>query len=1103
LLISFFKSLFFVIILTFSHASASYAECSPDSAVNCTDQTLCEFATTIRNDKVAWIKEDDYQDYYIQARRRNLSCDVGKILTNSDGFKPSGAYVKYNKGKLVNYFCGVEFFKKPSKFEIQRIQRELISKNLFIGKADGKPSYATCIAFKKYTNEILKLKDNKYTEKQQNLLIRSRMTSMLNTNMGNENVFKPLVKFFDAPCKTNKDYIKSLQSKLKELGHYDSTVDGIYGKGTANAYTKFENILGNELATLDGCLNGDESKWLDLHIKAQNFGFICALHQFDNNTFDITSEWFSKNGFYKINGFSEPQSIFSETGKYIFTSAIVSFETSEFAGKLKSGLLKNCNLDNSEANQIVKLLNKENSKSTKDDKLSNEIKEGKVTEVTDGNNLSKVIDASIPIECSIETINDCSKEQLCDNSLETLFGITSFKDHNNPFVNFVEESEFKCSYQNVLDVIPPKTLLKYLESFVEENGNIFDIKLALKLEKWRALGGSEQSISDSIYHGELLTFLKDYKKFEQYVVNMERKYKLNEKLRLAKAKLRFDSHKNKLEIELRKNKEELAVSIKRLNQWALSNILNKNASNIAKLIQISEGIESLTSEEFMVLKGKVEDIENNLFLNESSIIKNKICSADNLEYCSEEELCINAIEKLNSISTLKSDNNIYVSFIRSNQLECSYNHVLDRLEPGYLIKYVENFIEEKENIFDMKLALILERWHTSNDTKKIVLSSPAHKDLLVFLKGYPKFEKYVANSERKLIEKENINKKQNQEKLDFRLNERKDKLLSILKELEEWAISDILNLQTPDIIRLVAVSKNIDDLSAETLSDFQIKVEKLYHDIFLSKTLVYETNICSASNLNSCSEMQICENSIETLYGISAPKDKDNPFVIHAEKKYLKCYYRNVLDDLKPSKLMKELEKFIEKNGNIFDLDLTLKLENWRSLKGTDAFIAATTYHLELLIYLKRYKQFEYYVVKNERKRAVIEDFNFRENKKKITNEIKILETWAKDNVFNKIYAPRIVKFAKKYKNIEDISRNEISFINTQLRSFNSIIFPNKKSPNFEESCVIYLPDIFSVKNNLEPKLKEINPNTNKNEPNIIKFSDELCEAYYGLRNKF
>ena len=1114
MIIHFLKFFLFVIIITFSYASASLAECSPKLATDCSNETLCKFATTIRKDKIVWVME---KDYFVQAKRRNLSCDVGK---SSNNFKPSGSYVKYNKGKLVNYFCGVEFFKKPSKYEIQRIQRELISKNLLIGESDGKPSYATCNAFQNYTNNILKLIDNKYTKKQHNLLIRSRMTSMLNMNKANDTVFKPIVKSFDAPCKTNKNYIKSLQSKLKKLGHYGSTVDGIFGNGTANAYTKFENILGNEVATLDGCLNGDESKWLDLHIKAQSFGFTCAIPQFDNDIFDITSEWFLNNGFYKINGFSEPQSILSPTGKYIFASAIISFETSVFAGKLKSDLSKNCNLDNSETNQIVKLLNKEDLKSIKvlnvlnmqnaetievdikDDKLSKVINEDKVTEVTEKNNLSKVIEVSIPIECSIETIKDCSKEQLCNNSIETLYGITSFKDDNNPFVNFVEQSEFKCNYQNVLDIIQPKTLLKYLENFVEESGNIFDIKLALKLEKWRALGGSEDTISNSIYHNELLTFLKDYKKFEHYVVDGERKYKSNQKLRLTKEKLRLDSLKKKLEIELNKNKEELVLGIKRLTQWALDNILNENASNIAKLVQISENIEVLTSEEFLVLKGKVEDLENLLFSNESSIPESKICSVQDLEYCSHEELCLNAVKKLNGISSLKSEKNVYVSFIRSNQFECSYHHVTDSLEPVSLITYVENFIEEKGNIFDMKLALILERWRTSIGSKEILSSSPAHKDLLVFLKGYPKFEEYVANSERKLIEKENINKKQNQDKLELRLNKRKNRLLLIMKKLEEWANSDILNLQTPDIIRLVAKSRKIDDLSTEELNIFQIKLEKLYHDVFLSKILVDETNICSATNLENCSERQICENSIETLYGISALKAKDDPYVLHAEKNQLGCYYRNVLGDLQPSKVMKELEKFIEENGNIFDLDLTVKLENWRSLKGTDAFISSETYHSELLLYLQEYKHFESYVVKNERRRAAIQEFKFKENKKKIASQIKILEGWAKGNILN-IYAPRIVKFAKKYKNIEGISRSEISIINTQLKSFNDIIFPNKKSQNFDESCIVYLPDNFSVKNKLKPKQKASDLNIIKKDQNIIKFSDELCEVYYGLKSKF
>ena len=43
------------------------------------------------------------------------------------------------------------------------------------------------------------------------------MTSMLNTNMGNENVFKPLVKFFDAPCKTKLRLYKIASVKIKRI----------------------------------------------------------------------------------------------------------------------------------------------------------------------------------------------------------------------------------------------------------------------------------------------------------------------------------------------------------------------------------------------------------------------------------------------------------------------------------------------------------------------------------------------------------------------------------------------------------------------------------------------------------------------------------------------------------------------------------------------------------------------------------------------------------------------------------------------------------------------------------------------------------------------
>ena len=620
------KSIFFVIILTFAYASASYAECSPNSAVNCSDQTLCKFATTIRKDKVAWVKEKDYEDYYIQARRRNLSCDVGKSTKNSDGFKPSGVYVKYNKGKLVNYFCGVEFFKRPSKFEIQRIQRELISRNLLIGKSDGKPDYATCLAFKKYTNEILKLKDNKYTEKQQNLLIRSRMTSMLNTNMGNENVFSTLVKDFDAPCKKNKNYIKSLQKKLKELNYYKSSVDGIYGPGTASAYQKFENHLGPEIAELDGCLRDDEYKWLDLHIKAHRLGFSCAKPKFSNEAFEVTSNWLSDNGFFKLNGFSKPKTILSPIGKYIFASSIISFEASIYAGRLKFDLSKNCNLDNSETNQILELSNIDSLFAQKN---INPVKEPVISEVKEPEAapVEKLVISEVkepeaapvekpviaeakeplvaPIECSIESIETCSTEQICENAIEVLYGISSYKRGENKFVESVKEDKIDCNYPHVLDDIPPKRLVKYLENFIAKNGNIFDLDLIIKLQSLRILFDSEKPAKNTQAHIEFVDYLKPYIEFENFTVDEER------------------INKSDQQKELVLMTEQLGDKVKSLKEWAQNNIMDQKAIEVVNFIKLFEANEKLTKENATELTLLAEKLIEHIFEPKSQIEKSK------------------------------------------------------------------------------------------------------------------------------------------------------------------------------------------------------------------------------------------------------------------------------------------------------------------------------------------------------------------------------------------------------------------------------------------------------------------------------------------------
>ena len=588
------KSIFFVIILTFAYTSASYAECSPNSAVNCSDQTLCKFATTIRKDKVAWVEEKDI-DYYIQARRRNLSCDVGKSTIDAGHYNGR----KYNKGKLVYYFCGVEFFKKPSKFEIQRIQRELISKNLYIGKSDGKLSYSTCLAFKKYTNEILKLRDNKYTEKQHNLLIRSRMLSMLNTNTANENVFKSLVTSFDAPCKKNKKYIMALQKKLKELGYYKSTVDGIYGPGTEKAYKGFENKLGPEIAKLDGCLSNDEYKWLDLHIKAHRLGFSCDNPKFSNEVFETTSNWLSDNGFFGLNGFSKPETILSPNGKYIFASSIISFEASIYAARLKFDLSKNCNLDKLEVIQIKNILNKDVATIQKEALIKEpvvaEVKEPVVAEVKEPVVAEVKEPVVAPIECSIESIETCSTEQICENAIEVLYGISSYKRGENKFVETVKEDEIKCNYPHVLDDIPPKILVEYLESFIAKNGNIFNLDLIIKLQSLRDLFASEKPAKNTQAHIEFLKYLKPYIEFENFTVDEERVRKSNQQK------------------ELELMSEKLGDKVKSLKEWAQNNIMDKKAIEVVNFIKLFEAKDKLSKESATELTLLAEKLNERIF----------------------------------------------------------------------------------------------------------------------------------------------------------------------------------------------------------------------------------------------------------------------------------------------------------------------------------------------------------------------------------------------------------------------------------------------------------------------------------------------------------
>jgi hypothetical protein len=210
-----------------------------------------------------------------------------------------------------------------------------------------------------------------------------------------------------------------------------------------------------------------------------------------------------------------------------------------------------------------------------------------------------------PIECSIESIETCSSEQICENAVEVLYGISSYKRGENKFVETVKKNEIKCNYPHVLDDIPPKILVEYLESFIAKNGNIFSLDLIIKLQSLRDLFASEKPAKNTQAHIEFLTYLKPYIEFENFTVDEERVRKSNQQKELVLMS------------------EKLGDKVESLKEWAQNNIMDKKAIEVVNFIKLFEAKDKLSKESATELTLLAEKLNERIFETKPQLEKNK------------------------------------------------------------------------------------------------------------------------------------------------------------------------------------------------------------------------------------------------------------------------------------------------------------------------------------------------------------------------------------------------------------------------------------------------------------------------------------------------
>ncbi|MDB9875317.1 hypothetical protein OAC76_03835 [Amylibacter sp.] len=358
---------------------------------------------------------------------------------------------------------------------------------------------------------------------------------------------------------------KLMQEKLKKLDFYESNIDGLFGAGSCQALKKYLT----EKNRLDG------AKFTKLTL-----GMLIK----DARNKDITLDQ-----------------------KKAVTSDPVVAEVKEPVAALVREL------------EVAKV----------EDPVVAEVKEP-VAALVRELEVAKVEDPVVaaPIECSIESIETCTTEQICENAIEVIYGISSYKRGEDKFVESVKKDEIKCNYPNVLDDIPPKLLVEYLERFIEENGNIFDLDLIIKLQSLRDLFDLEKPAKNTQAHIEFVGYLKPYSEFENFAVDLERIYK------------------SKKQEELALMTNQLADKVKSLKEWAQNNIMDPKAIEVVNFIKLFEENDKLSIDKASELtlmvaklneliyesKPQLEETKNTEDVLEDSAVENQNSSKELLSF---------------------------------------------------------------------------------------------------------------------------------------------------------------------------------------------------------------------------------------------------------------------------------------------------------------------------------------------------------------------------------------------------------------------------------------------------------------------------------------
>ena len=399
--------------------------------------------------------------------------------------------------------------------------------------------------------------------------------------------------------------------------------------------------------------------------------------------------------------------------------------------------------------------------------------------------------------CAIDTIMQCTEDAICSKATVIRSGIRSWNLENQEFISRARQLSLDCgiTVDNIrLSQEEAVYFLTSLKDYVNSNGSVFDLQFASEFNKVRPITTGEWSADLSSAMEDFRAYVDKFPAFQQHL----------DELRIAE-----NAAKQKRIQQLRNSITNDMID---LRKWANANVLDEKAAEIARLdaslgdksLQNVNTLEQLTSEAQRLLfaTGLIDDPAS------------AICSVNNIDACSEEQIC----EKATALQDGKAvwQSNIFKETADLMGLACGIKEIFTQSQAEGYLKSLVDYVNSNGSVFDLQFASEFNKIRPITTGEWSADLSSAMEDFRAYVDKFPAFQQHLDE----LRFAENAAKQK-------RIQQLRNSITNDMQILKAWADQNVLDEKAAEIARLDASLGDKSLQNVNTLEQLTSEAQRL------------------------------------------------------------------------------------------------------------------------------------------------------------------------------------------------------------------------------------------------------------------------------------